>query len=170
MVRLGDREIVKEKFYAVRGPIKVWDANVDNIVISKLVQAKTNFKYLIGYLDKAIKPLVLVMAKMSGYVKIFKVKEGNNKLISFRIDNEGQLKKYKSIWTKIKDLKKIKLNALRVYDGSYIKPKIRTCGGKVYSNFRDLNVPEDYIKWESFTVVSIDFLSYTTRNIICKYI
>ena len=28
-----------------------------------------NFKYLIGYLDKAIRPLVLIMPKMSGYVK-----------------------------------------------------------------------------------------------------
>ena len=35
--------------------------NVDNIVISKLVKTKTNFKYLIGYLDKAIRPLVLIM-------------------------------------------------------------------------------------------------------------
>ena len=43
---------------------------------------------MIGYLDKAIRPLVLIMPKMSGYVKTFKVKEGNNKLMSFRIDNE----------------------------------------------------------------------------------
>ena len=33
--------------------IKIWDVNTDNIVISKLVKAKTNSKYLIGYLDKA---------------------------------------------------------------------------------------------------------------------
>ena len=31
--------------------------------------------YLIGYLDKDIRPLVLIMSKMSGYVKIFKVKD-----------------------------------------------------------------------------------------------
>ena len=29
--------------------INFWDANVDNIVISKLVKTKTNSKYLIGY-------------------------------------------------------------------------------------------------------------------------
>ena len=42
---------------------------------------------MIGYLDKAIRPLVLIMPTMSGYVKTFKTKEGNkdknNKSMSF---------------------------------------------------------------------------------------
>ena len=46
------------------------------------------------------------MPKMSGYVKTFKVKEGYNKLMSFRIDHEKP-EKYKTIWTKIEDLKNI---------------------------------------------------------------
>ena len=33
MVRFGDREIPKEKFYAAKRPIKISDVNVDNIVI-----------------------------------------------------------------------------------------------------------------------------------------
>ena len=68
--------------------IKTWDGNVDNIIISKLVKTKTNSEYLIRYLDKAIRPLVSIMSKMSGYVKTFKVKDGdedrNNKLMSYR--------------------------------------------------------------------------------------
>ena len=40
----------------------------------------------------------------------------------------------------------------------YIKTKLRTYGTKVYTNFRGLNVPEDDIECESFTVISIDFL------------
>ena len=36
-------------------PVKIWNANIDKIVISKLVRANTNSKYLIGYFDKAIK-------------------------------------------------------------------------------------------------------------------
>ena len=66
---------------------------------------------MIGYSDKTIRPLVLLMPKMSGYVKTFKVKEGNNKLMSFRIDDEKLLEKYKAIRIKIEDLKNIKLNA-----------------------------------------------------------
>ena len=88
MVRFEDREIAKERLYAAKTPKKVCDVNVDNIVISKLVKSKTNSKYLIGYLDKAIRPLVLIMPKMSGYVKTFEVKEGNNKLMSFGIDDQ----------------------------------------------------------------------------------
>ena len=45
---------------------------------------------------------------MSGYVKTFKVRDGdkdkNKKLLSFRIDDEKLLEKYKTIWTKIEDL------------------------------------------------------------------
>ena len=44
--------------------------------------------------------------------------------MSFRIDDENLLEKYKTIWTKNEDLKNIELNALPVYDDRYIKPKI----------------------------------------------
>ena len=68
MVKFGEREIAKENFYAAKRPIKIWDVNVDNIFISKFVKTKTNSKYLIGYLNKTIRPLVLKMPKMSEYV------------------------------------------------------------------------------------------------------
>ena len=123
MVKL--EEIAKEKLYAANRPIKIWDVNFNNIVISKLVKAKINSKYLIGYLDKTIRPLVLKMPKMRGYAKTFKVKEGNSKLMSFRIDIEKLLEKYKAIYTKTEDLKNIKLKALPIYDDRYIKSKIK---------------------------------------------
>ena len=49
---------------------------------------------MIGYLDKARRPLVLIMSEKSGYVKTIKVQEGNNKLMSFRKSNEKLLEKY----------------------------------------------------------------------------
>ena len=53
------------------------------------------------------KLLVLIIPKMSGYVKTFKVKDGDkdksNKLMSFRIDYEKLLDKCKAIWIKIED-------------------------------------------------------------------
>ena len=60
---------------------------------------------MIGYLDKDIKPLVLIMPKMNVYVKTFKVEDKNNKLMSFHLDDKKLLEKYKAIWTKIKNLK-----------------------------------------------------------------
>ena len=41
------------------------NVNVNDIVISDLIETKTNSKYLIGYLDKVIRPLVLILPKMS---------------------------------------------------------------------------------------------------------
>ena len=49
---------------------KMWDVNFDNIVISKFIKTKANSKYLTGYLDKAIRPLVLI----TPFWKHFKLK------------------------------------------------------------------------------------------------
>ena len=73
----------------------------------------------------------------------------------FRIDYEKLLEKYRAIWTTIECLKNIKL---KVYDDRCIKTKIRTFTDKVYANFCDLNMPKDDIEYESFTVISIDYL------------
>ena len=86
---------------------------------------------MIGFLDKYIRLLALIMPKMNEYVKIFKLTDKNSKLMPFCIDDEKSLEKYKSIWTRIEDLKNIKLNALPIYDDRYIKTKIRTYGDKV---------------------------------------
>ena len=43
--------------------------------------------------------------------------------MSFQIDGGKLLEKYKTIWTKIEDLKNIELNALPVYDDRCIKTK-----------------------------------------------
>ena len=113
---------------------------------------------MIGYSDKATRPLFLIMPKMSGYVKTFKVEETNSILISSNIDNEKLLEKCKAIWNKIEDLKYIKLNDLPVYDNRYIKAETRTYGHKVYTNFHVFNVLEYDVECESFTVISIDSL------------
>ena len=34
MLRFGKTKVTKENFHAAKKPIKVWDVNVDNIVIS----------------------------------------------------------------------------------------------------------------------------------------
>ena len=96
---------------------------------------------MIRYLNEILRPLVLILRKLSGY---FKDKDGdknknkNNILMSFRIVNNKLLEKYEIIWTKIGDLQNIGLMALPVYDDRFIKTKIRTDGDKVYTNFRIL--------------------------------
>ena len=115
--------------------VAIWNVDVNNIVISKLVETKNNSKYLIGYLDKVTRLLVLILPKISGYIKTFKVKDKNNILMYFRIDDDKLLEKYKTVWNKIEDLKNIELNALPVYNDRYLKIKIRTYGDIVCTNF-----------------------------------
>ena len=98
--------------------------------------------------------MALIMPKMSGYIKTFEVKEGDKELMSFRIDDEKLFEKYKAIWTRIEDLKNIKLNV-----------------DKVHTNFRGLNVLKDDIECESFTVISIDsLLVYVNKYYLQVYL
>ena len=79
---------------------------------------------MIGYLDEVIRPLVLMLPKMSRCVKTIKGKgwdKNKNKLMPLHIDDNRLLGKYKTIWTKIADLRNIELNALPVYDDRYVK-------------------------------------------------
>ena len=61
---------------------------------------------MIGYLGKVTRPLVLIIPKVSGYVKKYKVKDKdkdkNNKLMSLRIDDEKLLGKYKLFELRLK--------------------------------------------------------------------
>ena len=79
-------------------------------------------------------------------------------MISFHIDHEHLLEKYKGIWIKTEDLNQTKLNTLPVYDDRYIKTKISAFGGIVYTNFRGLNKAENDINCEFLTVLSVDSL------------
>ena len=66
--------------------LKIWDVDADNTVISKFIETNNNSKYLIRYFDNVIRPLVLILPKMSGYDKNSngkdeeKDKNSNNKL------------------------------------------------------------------------------------------
>ena len=56
---------------------------------------------LIKYSDKATRILVFVMPKISGYVKTFKVKDGdkdeNYKFLQLGIDDEKLLERYEGV-------------------------------------------------------------------------
>ena len=70
MLIFGQPEVAKEEILICqkkKKTIKILDFNLDNIVVSKLIETKTNSKYLIGYLDEIIRSLVLILSKMSGY-------------------------------------------------------------------------------------------------------
>ena len=105
ITKFGKTEIAKETFYVAKKSIKIWHVNIHNKVISKLVKLETNSKYLIWYVDKGIRPLVLIMTKMNEHVKTFKVVDKSNKWMSFCIDDDKLIEKYKAIGLISKTLK-----------------------------------------------------------------
>ena len=122
-MKFGEIKAVQEEIYGGKMPIRIIRINVDNTIILKLAETKNNSKYLIGYLDDVIRPLVLVLPKLSGYLKTFNGRDKNNKLISLRVDDDMLFEKYKTIWIKIEDFKNIELDALPAYDDRYLKTK-----------------------------------------------
>ena len=70
--------------------------------------------------------------------------------MSLQRDDNKLLKKYKTISTKIEDLKNIELNTLLVCDDRYLKTKIRTYGDEVYTTFCGFNATENGIECKFF--------------------
>ena len=84
--RIGKTNVAKEEFYFAKNPINIWLVDVDNIIISKLIERNNYSEFLIGYLDEVITPSVLILAKIIGYFSKInngdKVKSINNKRVS----------------------------------------------------------------------------------------
>ena len=91
------------------------------LVISKLIETKTNSKYLIGYLDNVIKPLFLILPRLNGYVKTCKIKDEdkykNNKMMSVRKDDDKILKNIKPL--RLQYFTVISIGSSLVYKNKY---------------------------------------------------
>ena len=89
-----DKKIKKNIFYRSRKPFNVNDIDVNKIVISKEVVygTKTSLEYFIGYIDgdDAIRPLLLKLPQMIGYLKEF----NDSMTMSLRVDDGKLFKKY----------------------------------------------------------------------------
>ena len=66
--------MIRQKYQKKNFVVEKKNINVDNIVISNLVETNDNSQYLIQYLDEVIRPLVVILPKMSGYGKLLKRK------------------------------------------------------------------------------------------------
>ena len=43
MLTSGETKVAEEEFYGAKKPINIWDVNVDNIVISNLIETKHDY-------------------------------------------------------------------------------------------------------------------------------
>lgn len=66
------REKQQKKFYGAKELTKIWHVNIGGKVISILIEKKSSSNYLNEYLDDVMRPLILILPKVTGYVKTFK--------------------------------------------------------------------------------------------------
>ena len=120
---LGFNDIVvnKKDFHASKKAIPLNSVNTNIIVISYRVKhSYDSYKYFIGYAydDGVIRPLCVILPKMSGYIKYF---ENDGKNMSFKIEEESVYLKYAKIWNKVKSILNVKFHSQPIYDDKYIK-------------------------------------------------
>ena len=117
-------EVNKENIHASKHPVALNLVNINQMLISdKFEHSDKSFKYFIGYKDdNIIRPLCIILPKMSGYIKYF---NNGGKNMSSMIKNNSVLIKYHEIWNRIKKTSNTKLHSMSVYDEKYIKIKVK---------------------------------------------
>ena len=141
----GDIEVSKKQFYESKIAVKLSEVDVNKIVVSnKVKENNQTSKVFIGYLDDNVVPLSIILPRMSGWIKYF---ENGGKNMSFKIDDDEVYLKYNEIWKKIRELLNgIKLSSDPIYDGSYIKSKVKTFSEVIKILFDGNEIPKEKIE------------------------
>ena len=87
---------------------------------------------------------------MSRYIKYF---DNGGKNMSFMIKNDMVLIKYNKIWDKIKNI----FQSIPVYDGKYIKVKVKEFNSVVNTNILDDEVPKEGLHHTCIACINIAF-------------
>ena len=100
--------------------------------------------------------------------------------MSFKVNDNKLLKKYKEIWEKAGNLLNIELivNAFMYGDvDKYIKTKIKTYGEKVNTNFQGQKVPKENASYKCISLIMLDSVirvnkKYYPQTLLdeCKYV
>ena len=91
-INFDDKKISKSNFYKKKKRFKIYDLDVNKILVSKkrIICIKNSLKYFIGYNDdNVIRPLCIRLPQMIGYVNCF----DSNKTMSFKVSDNKLLKK-----------------------------------------------------------------------------
>ena len=90
---------------------------------------------------------------MTGYIKYL---EKGGKNMSFVIKDDMCLNKYNEIWDKIEETLSIKFHSIPVYDGKYIKAKVREFNGVIKTNFLGDEIPKESMHYTCIACITID--------------
>ena len=142
-ILFNDVEVSKKDFYDAKKAISLNLVDVANFVISNKVKDNNETsKYFIGYLDDIdiVVPLCNILPQMSGSIKYFK---NGGKNISFKIEDDEVHIKYNQIWNKIKELLGVKFYSEPIYEGKYIKTKVKTLSSVINTLFSGDEIPKE---------------------------
>lgn len=99
-LHFGDIEVKKSIFYKSKHPIDIGEVEIEKIISNKILYGK-GFKKFIGYTnDKKVKPLCIILPKISGYAKYFE----ETKCINFLIEDDELLEANNKMWQRIRTL------------------------------------------------------------------
>ena len=152
-----DKKINKSNFYKNKKLFSIYDIEVDKILISKKESygKKSSFKYFLGYNDDdVIRPLCIKLPQMIGYVKYLDSK----KAMSFKVNDNRQLKRYPKVWGKVSILTNIEFDTEPVYgdDDKYTKAKIKLHGDKANINISRQKIPKANASYKCLSLVMLD--------------
>ena len=86
------------------------------------------------------------------------------KYISFLIKDDDLLKKYNEIWEKVKNSIKKEFGSKPVYNEKYLKAKIKSCNGKINTNFHKNQIPREGSHFICLSVILINSVFRTSKN------
>ena len=152
--KFNDIEVNKKDFYGSKQAIPLNSVNTSNIVISyKVKHNDDSYKYFIGYHnDDVIRPLCDILPQMNEYIKYF---ENGGKNMSYKIEDESVYIKYTEIWNKIKVILNLKFHIQPIYDGKYIKTKVKTFNNSINTLFAGDEIPKERIHYVCISAISI---------------
>ena len=90
--------------------------------------------------------------------------------MSFVIKDDDVLDKYNEIWDKIKEALSIKFHSMPVYDGQYIKAKVREFNLGIKTNFLRDKIPKENEHYTGIACMTIDSARRMEKKIFYKLI
>ena len=124
IIKFGDKEVDKKKFYSSKEAILLDFIDLNKIVVSNKWKINdTTYKYLCGYLNNdVIQPLCVILPQMNVCIKYF---DDGGKNMSFVTDDEEVYKKHNEIWEVVRKLVKLKFTVGPIRNDKYLIAKLK---------------------------------------------
>ena len=90
---------------------------------------------------------------MSEYIKYF---ENGGKSVSFKIEDEDVSSKYNEIWTKIETILNVTSHSQPIYDGKYIKTKVKTFISMINTLPSKNEIPKEKAQYVCISAICFD--------------